>query len=69
MRKSNGPIYLPRAFNHSMWIQTETMGLLFVLVLIANPNARFNQIVVDLFADASKVKSRVTRAAFQILHP
>ncbi len=69
MRKSNGPIYVPRAFNRSMWIQTETMGLLFVLVLIANPNTRFNQIVVDLFADASKVKSRVTRAAFQTLHP
>lgn len=69
MRKSNGPIYVPGAFNHSMWIQTETMGLLFVLVLIANPNTRFNQIVADLLADASKVKSRVTRAAFQILHP
>lgn len=49
MRKSNGPIYIPGAFNHSMWIQTETMGLLFVLVLISNPNTRFNQIVVDLF--------------------
>lgn len=69
MRKSNGPIYVPRAFNHSMWIQTETMGLLFVLILIASPNVRFDQIVADLFADASKVKSRVTRAAFQILHP
>jgi len=68
MRNSNGPIYVPRAFHHSMWIQTEIMGLLFVLVLIANPNTRFDQIVVDLFADTSKVKSPVTRAAFQILH-
>lgn len=69
MRKSNGPIYVRSAFNQSMWLQTETMGLLFVLALIANPNIRFNQIVVDLFADASKVKSRVARAAFKILHP
>jgi hypothetical protein len=69
MRKSNGPIYVPSAFNYSMWIQTETIGLLFVLLLIANPNTRFNRVVVDLFADTSKVKSRVTRVAFQILHP
>lgn len=69
IRKSNGPIYVPRAFNHSMWIQTETIGLLFVLILIADPSTRFDQIVVDLFADTSKIKSRVTRAAFRILHP
>jgi hypothetical protein len=69
MRKSNGPTYVPSAFNHSIWIQTETMELLFVLVLIANPNIRFNQIVVDLFVYPSKVKSRVARAAFKILHP
>ena len=69
MRKSNGPIYVPSAFNYSMWIQTEVIGLLFVLLLIANPNIRFNRVVVDLLADTSKVKSRVTRAAFKILHP
>jgi hypothetical protein len=69
MRKSNGPIYVRGAFNHTAWIQTEIIGLLFVLVLIAHPNTRFNQIVVDLFDDVSKVKSRVTRAAFQHLHP
>jgi hypothetical protein len=69
MRKSNGPIYVPSAFNYSMRIQTETIGLLFVLLLIATPSARFNRVVVDLFADTSKVTSRVTRAAFQILHP
>lgn len=69
MRKSNGPIYVRKAFNHSAGIQTETLGLLFVLVLIACPGTRFDQIVIDFFADASKVKSRVTRGAFQILHP
>lgn len=69
MRKSNGPIYVPSAFDHSMWIQTEIMGLLFVLLLIADPKIRFNQIVVDLFDDVSKIKSRVTRAAFEHLHP
>jgi hypothetical protein len=69
MRKSNGPIYVPKAFNNSISIQTETLGLLFVLILIANPNTRFNQSVKDLFANRSKVKSRVTRTAFRILHP
>jgi hypothetical protein len=68
MRKSNGPIYVPRAFNHSIRMQTETIGLLFVLLLIGKPNTRFNQIVMNLFADRSKIKSRVTRAAFRILH-
>jgi hypothetical protein len=68
MRKSNGPIYVRKAFNDSLRVQTETMGLLFVLSLIANPKTRFNQIVIDLFADRSKIKSCVTRAAFRILH-
>jgi len=69
MRKSTGPIYAPTAFNYSMEMQAEIIGLLFVLLLIANPNTRFNRVVVDLFADTSKIKSRVTRAAFQVLHP
>jgi hypothetical protein len=68
MRNSNGPIYVRSAFNHSAWIQTETLGLLFVLLLIACPAIRFDQKVIDLFADLSKVKSSVTRGAFQVLH-
>ena len=69
IRKSNGPIYVKGAFNHTAWIQTEIIGLLFVLLLIAWPSTRFNQIAVDLFNDLSKVKSRVTRGAFLVLHP
>jgi hypothetical protein len=69
MRSSNGPIYVCGAFKHSAWIQTETLGLLFVLLLIARPRTRFDRNVVELFADLSRVKSRVTRGAFQILHP
>lgn len=68
VRDSNGPIYVRGAFEHSAWIQTETLGLLFVLLLIACPATRFDHNVVDVFADVSKVKSRVTRGAFQILH-
>jgi hypothetical protein len=67
--KSNGPIYVRGAFNHSAWIQTEIIGLLFVISLIARPKTRFNHIVQDLLVDVSKIKSRVTRAAFQKLHP
>ena len=69
LRESNGPIYVRGAFNHSAWIQTEIIGLLFVLVLIGRQGTRFNQIVVDLFADVSKIKSQVTRGVFQLLHP
>lgn len=54
MRKSTGPIYVPSAFNYSMWMQAEIVGLLFVLLLIANPNTRFDQFVLELFADTSE---------------
>ena len=61
IRKSNGPIYVRGAFNHSAWIQTEIVGLLFVLLLISCPSTRLNQVALDLFDDPSEVKSRVTR--------
>jgi hypothetical protein len=69
IRKSNGPIYVRGAFNHSAWIQTEIVGLLFVLLLISCPSTRLNQVALDLFDDPSEVKSRVTRGAFLVLHP
>lgn len=69
MRQSNGPIYVRSAFEHAAWIQFEMFGLAFVLLLIARPGSQMPPTVVDLFADANKVKSRVTRAAFEFLHP
>jgi hypothetical protein len=51
-----------------MWLQTETLALLFVLLLIAKPGTRLNPIVTDLFANKTLVKSQVARAAFAILH-
>lgn len=69
MRQSNGPVYREDAFKHCLWLQTEILGLLFVLLLIARPGTRFANVVTDLFKDKAKVKSRVTRTAFQILHP
>jgi hypothetical protein len=37
MRESNGPIYVASAFKHVAWMQFETLGLCFVLLLIARP--------------------------------
>ncbi len=68
-RQSNGPIYVKAAFNHVSWIQFEAIGLCFVLLLIARPKNTIPQAAVDLFADVKRLKSRVTRAAFQFLHP
>lgn len=67
MRKSNGPIYVRSAFNHVSWIYFETFALCFVLVLLARPKTSIPQAVTDLFMDLKRAKSRVTRAAFQIL--
>jgi hypothetical protein len=69
MRKSNGPIYVRSAFNHVAWMQFETLGLCFVLLLIARPKQRLPEPVVQLFQDVKRVKSRVTRAALQFLYP
>lgn len=68
MRRSNGPIYVKSAFEHVSWIQFETMGLCFLLLLIARRQARLSRNVLDLFGDAKRVKSRVTRAAFEALY-
>jgi len=69
MRKSNGPIYVRSAFNHFAWIQFETLGLCFVLLLIARSKQVMPEPVVELFQDVKRVKSRVTRAAFEFLYP
>ena len=69
IRQSNGPIYVKSAFNHVSWIQFETIGLCYVLLLIARPKNTIPQAALDLFADAKRLKSRVTRAAFRSLHP
>jgi len=67
IRNSNGPIYVKSAFNHVSWIQFETMGLCFVLLLLARPRAKAPQTVVHLFGDVKRVRSQVTRAAFEAL--
>jgi hypothetical protein len=69
MRRSNGPIYVRSAFNHISWMQFETIGLSFVLLLLARPHATIPQEVVRLFKDVSRVRSRVTRCAFNALYP
>jgi hypothetical protein len=68
MRQSNGPIYVKSVFRHVSWIQFETMGLCFVLLLLARPHAAVSPDVLDLFRDAKRLRSRVTRAAFQALY-
>lgn len=68
MRESNGPIYVRSAFNHVSWVQFETFALCFVIVLLARPKMPVPPAVLDLFADVARAKSRVTRAAFRVLH-
>ena len=69
MRESNGPIYVASAFKHVTWMQFETLGLCFVLVLIARPKQRLPEPAIELYRDVKRVKSRVTRAAFEFLYP
>lgn len=68
IRKSNGPIYVKSAFDHVSWIHFEVIGLCFVLLLIARPESTIPLAALDLFADVKRLKSRVTRAAFSMLH-
>ena len=68
IRMSNGPIYVKSAFNHISWIQFEVIGLCFVLLLIGRPKSTISQAALDLFADVKRLRSRVTRAAFQSLY-
>ena len=68
LRGSNGPIYVRSAFRHVAWMHFETIGLCYVLVLLARPAATIPRAVIDLFDDVARVKSRVTRAAFESLH-
>jgi hypothetical protein len=68
MRRSNGPIYVGSAFNHVAWLQFETLGLCFTLVLLARPKQLLPNPAVELFRDVKRVKSRATRAAFDFLY-
>jgi len=68
MRESNGPIYVASAFKHVAWMQFETLGLCFVLVLLARPKQRLPEPATELFRDVKRLKSRVTRAAFEFLY-
>jgi hypothetical protein len=68
MRSSNGPIYVRSVFNHVAWMQFETLGACFVLLLLARPKQRLPKPAVELFHDVKRVKSRVTRAAFEVLY-
>lgn len=68
MRESNGPIYVSSAFRHVSWIQFETIGLSFLLLLIARPDATLPRKAQDLFGDTERIRSRVTRAAFYKLY-
>jgi hypothetical protein len=67
VRESNGPIYVRSAFNHVAWVHFETVGLCFMLVLLARPKMLLPQPAVDLLNDPARLKSRVTRAAFEYL--
>jgi len=69
MRESNGPIYVRSAFNHVAWMQFEALGLCFVLLLIARPKRCLPEHAVELFGDVKRVRSKVTRAAFQFVYP
>jgi hypothetical protein len=69
MRESNGPIYVASAFKHVAWMQFETIGLCFVLLLIARPKQCLPEVAVELFNDVKRVRSKVTRAAFQFVYP
>jgi hypothetical protein len=69
-RSSNGPIYVRSAFDHASWMQFEVIGLCFILFLIARPEAAIPQPALHLFNDVKRLRSRVTRAAFEALyHP
>jgi hypothetical protein len=68
IRQSNGPIYVRSAFDHVAWMQCETLGVCFVLVLLARPKQRLPEPAVELFQDVKRVKSRATRAAFEFLY-
>ena len=48
---------------------SKTLGLCFVLVLLARPELRLAGAAVELLNDPARVKSRVTRAAYAHLAP
>jgi hypothetical protein len=68
LRSSNGPIYVRSVFNHMAWVQFETFGVCFLLVLLARPKQRLPKPAIELFHDVKRVKSRATRAAFELLY-
>ena len=66
--ESNGPIYVPAAFNYVAGIHFETIALSYVLAMLAKPKMRIPPAISRLFADDMRVKSRVTRASFDHLN-
>jgi len=68
LRQSNGPIYIRLAFEHVSWIQFETVGLCFVLLLLTRPKAKLPAPLLELFEDTKRLRSRVTRESFHLLH-
>jgi hypothetical protein len=67
MRESNGPNYVRSAINHVAWVHFETIGLCFVLILLARPEPRLAGAAVELLNDPARVNSRVTRTAYLAL--
>jgi hypothetical protein len=68
LRKSNGPIYVKSVFEHVAWLHFEVFAFSAVFVLLARPKLTFRPAVVELLNDEQRVKSGVTRAAFDVLH-
>jgi hypothetical protein len=69
IRRSNGPIYVPKAFNHAARVQWEVFAVSFVFLVIARPKTKLPPEAAELFVDRTRLKSKITRAAFKHLRP
>ena len=65
--RATGRSHVASAFKHVTWMQFETLGFCFVLLRIARPKQCLPEVAVELFDDLNRVRSRVTRAAFQFV--
>ena len=63
--RATAPSYVRSVFDHVSWMQFEVFALCFVLFLIARPAVGLPQTSGEPVADVGRVKSRVTRTAFE----
>jgi hypothetical protein len=67
VRRSNGPIYVTKAFDHAASMEIEVFGLSIILLILARPSIKVRSDISHFIE--KRVQSEVTKEALRHLRP